>query len=240
MLLGLKISATVLISNCNPIQRNRISSEDIRGAFYVPDEDTKCVEYRRRKQTSSVPFLPLSSPVRKDLGQRTEFAPLHQDGAAQDNSYRARIQFTEGPTDPETYTVHLIKEKVREAPKSQVSRSESTMSGSGNLTSHHAGALLHPHFASDGTLRAEPEPCLLNDRVDALSRPLKCHLVSLPHDHEMNRDQYREDSPRSVDSYLRANAFLGHRDTLAVSNIRWTLIAPAPRPYHSDHRLTPS
>jgi hypothetical protein len=204
-------------SNYNPIRRNRISSEDTQGAFFVPDKDTKVVvEYRRRNHTSSVPFSPPSSPVRKDSGQRAEFAPLYQDGATQDNSYTARIRFTEGSTSPETYVVHLIKEEVREA---RGNSPEPTMSGSSNLASHHVGALLHPHFAYHGTLKAEPESYLLNDRGRSTSvpylGPLKRHSVSLPRDHEMDQGQSREDSSSSVDSYLRANAFLGHRETLA-------------------------
>ena len=53
-------------------------------------------------------------------------------------------------------SVHFTKE-VREAPKSRVSSPKSTMSFSGSLNSRHAGALLHPDFASDRTLKAEPD-----------------------------------------------------------------------------------
>jgi hypothetical protein len=206
--------------SCHPLQAKRSSSGNTDGVVYISVEDNKHVlESRCRKSTNSVATSPLSLPVLEDSLQQADPAPLHHDGATHDKDNIAQIQFPDALPNPGSCLVHTDNEKVPQTAITPIGSIHSTVASSSSLALDHIGALLRPHYASSVSLKAEPESYLLNDKDRSVSVPylgrLKRNSVSMPHDEGEHHGQSREGSTSSISSYLRANAFLGHRDTLA-------------------------
>ena len=204
---------------CRPVQTERSSLTNSTGKGYIPDGNREhALEGRHRDCTGSVPTSPLSSPVPGEAIQETEVLHLHPDEANEDTSRTAGVHFAHASSGPESGPIHTNGEGTSEHFRSRTGSIESTLNTYGSSNLSPTSAPLHPHFASSGGLEKEPDSYLLDDRNRSASvpylGPLKRASTSLPHDHELDRDRSREDSVSSTSSYLRNNAFLGHRDSL--------------------------
>ena len=205
--------------SCHPVQTERSSLTNTTGTVFIPGGNREhALEGGHRDHTGSLPTSPLSSPVPRAAIQESEVLHLHPDGANEDTSRTAGVHFAHVSPGPESGPVPTDREGTSEYLRSRTGSIESTMNASGSSNPSPTSGLVHPHFASSGGLEKEPDSYLLNDRNRSATDPylglLKRYSVSLPHDHYLNRNLSREESTSSTSSYLRSNAFLGHRDTL--------------------------
>ena len=207
-------------SSCHPLQRKRSSLGDTHGAVYIPVRDRKHVLWNQHKKYAhSVPTSPLSLPMLEGSMQQTDSSPVRQDGSIEDYGPMSRSQPVDESQNLESSLVHAVKEGFPQGYDTRRGSVHSGLSNSSSLSSDSTGALLRPHYASSGSLEFELESYLLRERDWSTSVPslgaCKRNSASLPCDYSIDYDKSREDSTSSASSYLRANAFFGHRDTLA-------------------------